>query len=82
MKCSIGLRIAPREIQTYDLTIESMKKTGWNSGYIFAEPGLEINEKDYPEFKIVRRKERLNCFKNMYDGLVQMREEEPDSEYY
>ena len=47
MKCSIGLRIAPREIQTYDLTIESMKKTGWNSGYIFAEPGLEINEKDY-----------------------------------
>ena len=82
MKCSIGLRISPREIQTYDLTIESMKKTGWNSGYIFAEPGLEINEKDYPEFKIVRRKERLNCFKNMYDGLVQMREEEPDSEYY
>ena len=82
MKCSIGLRIAPREVQTYDLTIESMEKTGWDSGYIFAEPGSGIDKKAYPNFTIVQRKKRLNCFKNLYKGLGQMRKEQADAEYY
>ncbi len=78
----IGVRIAPRKISTYDLTLDSLAETGWCSGYLFVEPGITIEKKYKKQFKVVKRRKRLNCFKNLYEGLKQMRKEKPKATYY
>jgi len=77
-KLVIGMTLAPREIETYNKSIKSLRDAGVNDTiYIFAEP-WEYHIED-TNCKLFINDKKLGCFRNYHEAMLKLLE--MDSEY-
>lgn len=79
-KWAIGVTIAPRDIQTYDRTLDCIIDNGWEP-YLFCEPGVELLPK-YQKLPHMIRPRKYGAWKNCFHSLACLYEFYPDAECY
>lgn len=79
-KWAIGVTIAPRDIRTYDRTLDCIIDNGWEP-YLFCEPGVNL----LPKYQNLPHMIRPRCYgswKSCFHSLKCLYEFYPDAECY
>lgn len=78
---SVGITTAPRQNNTLQQSLNSLKAAGWDSPRLFAEPGTEIPDEG-KSLPLSRRDEVLGAFPNWYLALTELVLRHPRAEAF
>tara|TARA_R110000824_G_scaffold211640_15_gene397588 strand:+ start:71 stop:868 length:798 start_codon:yes stop_codon:yes gene_type:complete len=80
-KWAVGVTIAAREEQTYNITIDSFLSAGWDSIHLFCEPDVIVTENS-SHFPRTYRKEKQGAWSNWFNSLNDLIDTYPDADCY
>ena len=80
-KWAVGITIAPRKEQTYNITVDSFLGAGWDSIHLFCEPKVIVADKHF-YLPITRRKKKHGAWANWFASLKDLIDIYPDADCY
>ena len=82
-KWAVGVTTAPRRSPTLGRTLASLRRAGWNTIRLFAEPGsLLPDPRVATELSVIRRESTLGAWPNWYLGLAELYQRDPLADAY